>query len=259
MTTIDDALTDLGLSATESAIYLTGLGFSAVSVRELEKQTRIKRTTIYHALNTLGGKGLVASKSSGARLLFTMTRPEHLERAYDKKISRLEEQKDVLKNIIPLLSQRTKVDAEEMRVTHHEGIEGIKTVVEEALYCHSRHWDIIAPAKNFFSDFNKVYADYFMNARRKRQIISRSLWESSTGRRRLGPTEIRERNPRFLPESLRGKFQSVIILFDDKIAIISSLRTASAVLIQSAELSATFNAFFEGLWLLSVPYTKSVQ
>ncbi len=142
----------------------------------------------------------------------------------------------------------------EFKVSHFEGIKGIKLVVEEALYAKSRKWEIIAPVKNFFSEFDKEYARYFIETRKARGIIARSLWEYSSERRILSPAEVSERNPRYLPEVMHGKFRSVIILFDDKTAFISSLKELSAVLVQSKEHYETMLAMFEGLWVNSKEY-----
>ncbi len=127
-------------------------------------------------------------------------------------------------------------------------------VVEEALYCKERKWDIIAPAENFFSEFDKTYAKYFLETRKRKGIISRSLWETAERGRSLSEIEKKERNPRLLPKVMRGKFKSVIIIFDDKVAIISSLRELSAILIQSKEIRDTMEALFEGLWITAGEY-----
>lgn len=247
-------LKNIGLTSTETEIYLAGLSYVSIGVSELEKQTRIKRTTIYHAIETLQAKGLCGKKGTGSRLVFTMTKPENIERLIGNEISRLENQRTELQEIVPLLNQRLKQDESKIQVTHYEGIEGIKLVVEEALYARVRHWDILAPAKNFFSEFDKSYARYFMETRTVRKISARSLWEQEAGRRVLTAEEIRLRNPRYLPDVMKGKFRTVIIIFDDKVAYISSLKELSAVLIQSEEMTATVKAMFDGLWEVSLEY-----
>ena len=75
MSQIKDTLHNLGLTDTESEIYLAGLAYDTISVKELEKTTRINRTTIYHALDTLTKQGLASKRESGtgAKLLFSMT------------------------------------------------------------------------------------------------------------------------------------------------------------------------------------------
>ncbi|MDP3985457.1 MAG: helix-turn-helix domain-containing protein [bacterium] len=259
MSQITDILKSLGLSATESAIYLAGLGQPAIGVNELVKYTRIKRTTVYHALETLMEKGLAAKKGTARRLVYVMTRPEHLQKLLDERIKEIEAQKQGLTKIIPLLAQRTAALPTAVQVSHFEGIEGIKLVVEEALYAKSRRWDILAPSKNFFSEFDKAYSDYFMTTRRARGIVTRSLWEHDPNRRILTAQEISERQPRFLSKAMRGKFNSVMILFDDKVALISSLRELNAVLIQSQEFHATMEAMFEGLWLQAEPYEQIIK
>ncbi len=253
MTQVEELLAAVGLTATETAIYQAGLGFPAITVQELVRQTRIKRPTIYHALETLMQKGLVAKRGTGSRLEFVMSPPERLGALVDQKIELLNQQKTALDAVLPLLSQRG-TPADRVQASQFDGVDGIKAVVEEAIYCRSGHWDILAPRKNFFSAFDKAYADYFLAARKSHGITARSLWEEDPNRRVLSASEIRERQPRILPSSMHGKFQDVIILFDDKVALISSLETATAIMIQSKEVSATMSAVFDGLWEASKPY-----
>jgi sugar-specific transcriptional regulator TrmB len=253
MEQIEKILSKMGLNDTEIGIYLAGLSYDFLGVKELEKATRINRTTIYHALGTLMTKGLVAKKESGtgAKLLFSMTGPENIKKILDREIEILNERKKEMDKIIPLLKGRAKSREEAIKVSHFEGAEGIKLVVEEALYCRSREWKIIAPKKNFFSDFDPDYARYYLNTRKSRGIKAMSLWEYSPSNRALTAEEQRERNPRYLPKEMHGLFQSVIIMFDDKTAFISSLKNISAILIQSEEMNKTMSAMFLGLWVNS--------
>ena len=258
MTHLQELLRQIGLTEREAKIYLTGLSYPSVDANEIAKQTQIKRPTVYHALETLIQKGLASKKTSGAKRQFVMTSPEMIRTFLDQKMQALEKQQHLLKELVPLLQQRQQqTDAEKIQVTQYDGIEGIKMVVDEALYCKSHHWDIIAPRKNFFSDFDKAYADYYLETRKRRKIESRSLWEKVKGKKRrpggkiVSATTAKERNPRFLPEVMHDKFKSVIILFDDKIALISSYETLSAILIQSKEMHETMSTMFEGLWSVS--------
>jgi len=251
MEKINSILKKIGLTETESKIYLAGLEYSSIGVNELEKQTRIKRTTIYHALKTLMQKGLTSKVGTELRMKFSMVKPEGMKFMLDKEIEQLKSKKQDLEEILPLLDQKTKLSESDVRISHFEGIDGIKLIVEEALYCKSHHWDIIAPAKNFFSEFDKDYARYYLQTRKERRIIARSLWEHDYGRRKPTPEEMKERNPRYLPEIMNGRFRSVIIIFDDKVAMITSLKELSGVLIQSQDIHRTFSAIFDGLWSVS--------
>ncbi|MCX6778857.1 MAG: helix-turn-helix domain-containing protein [Candidatus Magasanikbacteria bacterium] len=254
MNELENTLIKFGLTDTEAKIYLTGLNFKNIGVSELTKQTGINRTTIYHALDTLTEKGLVAKTGTGARLVFSMADPENIHNLLLGKIKRLEKQKEDLDNLIPLL-KKSNLAAGTISVAHYEGIEGIKLAIEDAYYCKSKHWDIIAPIKNFFSDFDKTYSKYFIETRSRRGLTSRSLWEPTEKHKLLTPQQIKERNPKILPPIMHGKFNSVICLYDDKVLIISSLKEKSAILIKSADLHQTMLAIFEGLWSVSKPIT----
>ena len=254
MANTNELLRQIGLTDTEVSIYLSGLSRKNVGVSELIKETGINRTTIYHALETLSQKGLVAKKGTGSRLNFIMVQPDNLQRLLDSKIKILQSQKESLKEVIPFLVGMQGKSGARINVSHFEGIEGIKTVIEEAIYCRERKWDIIAPAENFFSEFDKEYAKYFLEARRRKGIVSRSLWEKTENRKPLSEIEKKERNPRLLPSVMYGKFRSVIIIFDDKVAFITSLKELSAILVQSREIRDTLDAIFEGLWTGSKEY-----
>lgn len=259
MSQISDTLREIGLTDTEAELYLAGLSYVSLGVKELERVTRINRTTIYHALDTLMKKGLVSKRESGtgAKRLFTMAPPEDIKKLLDQEISLLKEKKQGIDMLIPLLADRIGKKEEPFKVSHFEGLEGVKLVVEEALYCRSRSWDIIAPKKNFFSEFDAAYARYYLKTREQNGIRTRSLWEFTPDRRALSAKELRDRDPRYLPEIMNGTFRSVIITFDDKVAFISSLDNLSAVLIHSDEIRQTMSALFEGLWSSSKPTTAS--
>lgn len=241
----------LELTDTEAAAYAMLAAVSSASAREISVKTGVKRPTIYHALGTLEQKGLVAARSAGGKTTYSATPPNRLPRLIDERVARLEAQKKALAALAPILAA-ARSDEPPAQVAHYEGLAGIKTVVEEALYCRSGRWDIIAPKRNFFSEFDKTYARYFMETRRRRGIVARSLWErGEKPSRTLTPEEIRTRRPRYLPKVMHGKFRSVIILFDDKVAMISSYAALSAVLITSKEMQQTMSALFEGLWSAS--------
>lgn len=242
-------LTELGLTQTESTLYIAGLSAGPVPVSDLAKITGIKRTTVYHALEGLLEKGIAAKHGTPDALVFEMSSPQQVSRLIDQRVSLLENQKRLLGTLSP--SVLTAPPATPVKVSHFEGIEGIKLAIEEALYCTSRKWDIIAPSKNFFSEFDERYAQYFLETRKARGIVARSLWERDSSRKNISAEDLSMRQPRYVPPVMYGTFSSVIILFDDKVLLISSLKELSAIYIHSQEMHTTMKALFEGLWSVS--------
>lgn len=247
-------LGQLGLSLTESKLYQVGLASAtSVGVMQLQKETAMKRPTIYHALDTLAAKGLVAKVKASNRQLYNFTPPAHLERLAEQEIADAQRKLRLAVQIAPELDKVTLKSGTTL-VSHYEGIEGVKAVVDIALYCKKTSWDIIAPSENFFSEFDRKYAKYYLNTRRYHGIKSRTIWEEKIGTRPLSKVELAERNPRYMPKLMQGRFSSTMILFDNKVAIISSIKNLSAILITSDELNNFFETMFEGLWSISVPY-----
>lgn len=248
-------LTDLGLTSTEVSLYLCGLERDGMGVQDFAKKTGIKRPTIYHAMDTLMEKGLVAQKKVGNRTLFSMCPPEQIRFYIARQQDRLRMKEVQLERIIPLLAERHETGTgEQFSLVEYQGIEGVKTVFDTAIYCRSKRWDIIAPFQNFLREYEQEYAEYYLRARENNGIVARSLWERGMKERRLTEKEIQLRNPRFMPKSMENRFRSLSIIFDDKVAIISPLEGLSATLITSREISSMFRALFDGIWEVSEKY-----
>lgn len=250
-----EVLRSIGLTPTEATIYLGGLEHDGVTAQELGKKTGIKRPTVYHALSTLGEKGLVAENKRGGKTYFRMSSPDHLLEWVKGQKEAFTKREDAVAALVPALSQLQSGKPEDrIDAVQYEGIEGVKAVFDLALYSKSKHWDIIAPVHNFLREYDPAYAAYYLNARKYHGIKSRTLWEPWPDGRKVTPEERRERNPRLMPDSMQGKFTSMMILFDDKVAVISHLKDAFAVVITSKEVHTMLSAMFESLWVVSKEY-----
>lgn len=256
MVDMHEALMELGLTQTEARIYCAGLGASSIGIQELCKKTTIKRPTIYHAVGTLKDKGLVSEKRVGGKLQFMMSPPSHMRGFVERQKELVLERAERLEELIPLLAKASVGSrGAPMNIVSYDGIDGMKTVMDIAFYCTSKHWDIIAPVKNFLREYDKEYALRYLKARKHHDITARTLWEfAQPTARELTREEIADRNPRFMPAAMQGRFKSMMILFDDKIAIFSSYEKLSAVLITSPELKEMFQAMFDGIWEFSEKY-----
>jgi HTH-type transcriptional regulator, sugar sensing transcriptional regulator len=250
MTTSIDTLTSLGLTTTEATLYLSGLQSPLLTIKDLSSRTKIKRPTVYHAIDTLSEKGLVSSKKGGRSTYFTMSPLDHLNGLITSARSKIDKDASTLEILISSLQQKHPASPT-TTITHYHGIEEMKMVIDIALHCRSKKWSIIAPYKNFLREYDREYAEKYLRSRSFYNITSRTLWEFHTSGRELTPEEVREREPRFMPPSMQGKFTSMVILFDDKVALFSPLKERSVVLITSPEIHSLFSALFETIWEIS--------
>ncbi len=259
MPTIKDNLISMGLTETEATIYVAGLRKPSVTLQDLVTATKIKRPTVYYALHTLMEKGLVSETKEVNKSYFTMAAPETLRGLVEQQKEIIDDRMKMLTTLIPSLQHERGVrKQEEVSVTHYHGIQGMKMLIDMACYCTSKRWEVIAPYHNFLREYDKEYAQRYLRARKHHHIISRTLWERVAGSRKLTEEEIHERNPRYVPASMHGKFKSVVILFDDKVAIFSSFEKLSAILIHSQETHDMFRSMFDAIWEVSEECTALI-
>lgn len=255
MSSLLESLVATGMTTTDAKVYATGLAHDSITLQELARITKIKRPTLYHALQRLMEKGLVAERKTSNRSSFTMSPPETMYALLEREKDIVDDRMKALNTFMSSLQhQRGVGKGESVNIVHYHGIQEMKMVMDIAFYCKSKRWDVIAPFHNFLRDYDREYAEKYLRARKTHKIISRVLWERSAAARKLPPDEIKERNPRYMPASMHGKFQSMIMLFDDKVAIFSSLKTLSAILITSKEIHAMFLAMYEVIWDASEEY-----
>lgn len=253
---IKTQLYKLGLGKSETVLYLAGLQHDqAVGVQVLQKYTGLKRPTIYHNLDLLASKGLVAKVQSMNRTHYSFSPPEQLEHGIQAEVRNA---KNKLKTLAQVMSQLQSLQATPGTtiVRHFEGIQGIKTVVDMALFCKQPYWKIIAPSENIFTQLDERYAKYYVVTRKRHGIKSQTLWEKPSNGRPLTKQEIQARQPRYLPASTHGTFTATTIIFDNKVAILTSVEEQSAILIESKEVNNLFSAMFNSLWEVSTPYEE---
>lgn len=257
MDDIRTTLSQVGLTGTEAAIYAAGLSHGPLSVQEIVKATSIKRPTVYHALGTLAAKGLVSERAGMKKGVYVMSAPGTIRGILAAQRDTLDDRLHKLDGLIPLLENLAarKAGPGHTHITQHDGIDGMKAVLDVAFRCKTKKWDIIAPYRNFLREYDAEYAKRYLRARKFYGITSRTLWEDGMrDGKKLDAEEVRERDPRLMPWAMHGKFKSMLILFDDKIAIFSSFESHSATLITSKELHGMFSAMFEALWEFSEAY-----
>ncbi len=248
-------LGEIGLTPTETKLYLAGISGAPLSIQDLRERTNIKRPTIYHALSTLKEKRLVSERRTGRKTLYAMSSPEFIRSLVERDKEVLESRSKKLDELIPILAfSNDHAKKQAVSVVEYNGVEGMKMVFDMAFFCRSKRWDVLAPVENFLKEYDKEYAERYLKARTYHGITGRTLWEFRPKGRELNEDERVARDPRFMPVVMQGRFKSMMILFDDKIALFSSYEGLSAVLIQSKEFHGMFTALFDGLWEFSERY-----
>jgi len=253
-------LNKLGLSDSEIDAYLAMIQ-GARSAQEILKVTRLKRPTVYYALNCLEKRGLVSKPSTDGEKRFTLEPLSRLKTIAEEKKSESEKLTSELNSLIPSFEIGEASD-KKPAVSFFEGVEAVKNIIMETLYCKDKHINNIFPDNNFFWQLeNTEFVEHYVEERARRNITTKNLWEKGIEDSAFDKSFFNDfpktfTQSRILPNIMQGKFATSIFLYDDKTLYISSIKNSYAVLIKSKEHHDTIQAMFDGLWSTAEAYKK---
>lgn len=243
------SLRQLGLKEKEIKVYLAFLKLGSLSAQNIASETGVKRTTVYLVLEKLKEIGLIGEIIDKNKKIFFAERPEKLLKIIQEKKKEMEKEEERIKEILPqlerILGGKEKTSKEEIR--HYQGLEGIWNIIEDMLKTRKDHYSI-SPGRiydqlglsRFLSDMTK----------KRRQIggtkayIITDYHSQNLKFYREGDTDFREM--RFLPEV--EKFNSALVIYEHKIALISLQKPFSSVLVENEKIFSLVKFMFDSLW-----------
>lgn len=235
-------LAEAGLSHSEQEVYLAGLQTEGQTSAELVIKTRLPRPTVLAALKELRGKGVCdVHRRDGRSFLYVMQPPQLLKAQLGKQIRYLDGLMDQLDHI-------ELAAHEALSVRSSEGQAALEELLELALRCKSRRWQIIAPRNNAIAFMPADYIKYFKQVREQRQIQSQTLWEPTSKGADLGIKDVLMRKPRYIPKNIGQKIPSLMLAYDDMLLAVDGTTHPSTVLFQNKAVVATFQLLFEMAW-----------
>lgn len=246
-------LKSLGLTESEITVYLRMVA-GAQSARDLIKTTKMKRPTVYYALNSLEKRGLVSKSGKESEGGYKVAPFERLLAIAKEKEDEAVTLTEHIGELIPGLHTMVGGTIEKPIVSFFEGVDAVKHVVMDVMYAKSKKVNLIVPEKTFFWGFGEEFLRKYIEERRSRSITTRNLWDME-----IEPKEFKRyystfSETRVLPLAMKGKFKTTIFLFDDKTLYVSSYENCYAILVTSKEHNETITALFEGLWSVAKPY-----
>jgi sugar-specific transcriptional regulator TrmB len=253
-----ELLRRLGLSEAEIVVYLAMLA-GARSAQDIIKVTRAKRPTVYYALGCLEKRGLVGKSGSKGDKRFVVAPPTRLLTIAEERVLEAQKLQEEVEDVAPTLSSHMSQGNKKPVVTFYEGVEAVKGMIMESLYCRKKDINVVMPRENFFRDVGSEFMNVYRAERKRRGIHTRNLRDAP-----LSPEAFKKyyeglSEVRILPKVMHGAFNTIMYLYDDKTLTISSLKNAYCVLITSAEYTDTMRAWFAGLWSVSTPHPDVEQ
>lgn len=232
------------LTQKQAKVYLALLELGKAKAPEIARRAGIKRTTAYGILDELLELGFLSYSNEGKAKVFKPQDPSALAELLEERKSRVEQ-------IIPELENLYSVNNVRPRLQFFEGKEGIKRIFEDALSCQSKKIYQFVRVKEWLEFLGKEYTLKYMEKRVKKRISafdihpkSDDMYDENFGKE----SERWKRKVRYLPPSIFSV--SMIMIYDDKVAMVSTKKENFGFIIESKEFSNALRSQFELLWQL---------
>lgn len=251
MPKIDNFLEKIGLNEKERLIYLAGLKLGPSRAAYLSRRTGLTRQHTYDILKSLEQKGFISRLGKDYGQRFIMEDPANLGNILDKRKNQIEKTKSDLMKLLPEFESFYNSKESMPKIKFFEEIDGIKEIFEDMLVCRDKKHFYFGSFADLIGTLGKNYMDEWIERRTKKEIFSKAI--------RIKEKEISEeiytsekkflREIKYAPENFQ--ITQTAVMYDNKVAIISSKQECVGFIVESAEYFNTMKMIFDVLWNVS--------
>ncbi|OGG92058.1 hypothetical protein A3H16_02825 [Candidatus Kaiserbacteria bacterium RIFCSPLOWO2_12_FULL_53_8] len=238
----EKALIAAGLDEKQALVYIACLELGPSKVPAIAREAEIKRTTAYGTVDELVSIGLISTSSKGKTKLYSAADPEAI-------MTLLEERKKKVTDVMPELSELFITRHVRTKITFFEGREGLRKIYADVLECKSKEIKQIARVRQHNEAIGDAFIKDFIKKRIARGIVTRVLHPKAgdlyTSERGMEDPKLK-RYVRYLPPNVF--YAAMIMIYDHKVAMVSTKEENFGFIIESKQFSNTLNAYFDFMW-----------
>ena len=247
---IEDSLRRIGLTEGEVRVYVAMLDTGETTTGRIVKQARVSSSKVYPILDRLISMGLVTYNRKGRVKHFRTTSPHKILDMLEKRKRDIEEQKVVVRGMLPALIARESRKRQSHESSVYEGYSSVKTYYkamlrdarkgDERLVFGARSGYPIAKGAQYF--FQSFHRSWVRKGLKTRMIFNQDLRDrNSVGFFK----DSKLTQVRFLPHM---SLSSIGVQGSSTDMLIWTKETALLFVIESREIARTFRDYFEILW-----------
>jgi len=243
---MESVLREIGLTDGEIRVYLALLELGQTTTGKITEKSQISGSKVYEVLDRLINKGMASVVIVRGTKHFQASPPEKILNYLDEKESRLKDEKEKIKEILPQLKLKQKFGEKRSAAIVLKGFEGSKTAYNDLLNTMKRgeEWlsmGLSSQPKRWENYFNK-----FQEIRAKKGIILKHLLNEQyqvifETRKNLPCTHFR-----FLPKETQ--MPASVDIYQNKVIISVLEEEGTTVMIEDEKIAESFRKYFEMLW-----------
>lgn len=244
---IQKTLTELGLTDTETRVYLSMLELGADSVQNIAKGAKISRTAAYEIIKALQAKGLASTFEKGKKTFFSAEDPDKLGDYFRNRVDRMKVQLGSLDRLLPEL--RVLKGGESAKVRFYTGEEGVRALFRDVGTVKATE---ILEVANLDVVYNYLNENLLLDLRKIEEFRTLKLKTLYRGTvRNPNPNaELREMGEAF------GNIDGNIWIYGARIAFVNLLGEMEVVIIENKVFAQVLSALFHAAWAQAKPYKK---
>ncbi len=241
-----ESLENFGLSKKESKVYLACLELDDSLASDISLKSNLPRTLIYDLLERLIDLGIVSYAIKNNRKYFRAAHPQELIRI-------LKEKEKTLQEVLPQLEKLHDVKGTNRpKVGVYEGIEGMKTIMEDILRSNTKEFFAYGSSRSSFELIPGFILDWHKR-RIKNKIFFRVLYNNTKESRekiKKYPVTLKYAEYRLMPIELESP--TAVLIYADKVVFTSWTKDPFGVMIENNEMSKNQKNYFQELWKIAL-------
>lgn len=255
---LEEVLSSLDLPPMSRRIYMRLLGDKSLNARMLAEALDVPRPSIYDHIRILQNKNLIIPKKQDGKLFFSANDPHHIQSLIDLQENKYKEMKKIFGNLLPRL--KTNTGSIEAKIQFFNGIEGVKSVQNDILWCKNTETYTMWPTQAMLDLLGSEYLAWH-NKRRVEQNISVKVIRPGPVIDGLVHTFLKEgaemlRMVKYLPQNgpVTGSFTPEFNIsmsywiYGDKVAFFDSSDELYGFIVHSKAFSNLMKMHFNILW-----------
>ncbi len=243
-----ETLEKIGLSKSESEIYLKLLEIGSCKAGRLAKETRYNRTTIYKVLESLIQKGLASYVLKENRKYFEPTDPKNIVQEIDKEEESINKKKEEIKNLLPELEGLFEKSKEELEANIFKGIKGLKAVFNDILKTLKQGDEYLAFGVSQHAESIGGYFEEFNKTLQNNKVDSKIIFDERA-KKNIASCKKYGYEVKILSKEFMSPAE--INIYKNKVAIILWQNPPLAIMIKGEDVSKSFKQYFNLMWRMA--------
>lgn len=238
-------LQKIGLNQNEIKVYKSCLELGTAKASDIAKNAEINRSTTYGVLENLAQEGLVGHIEEGNIKKFYPQDPDII-------LDLIQKREKEIKKVLPQLKQLFTQNNIIPKVKFFEGETGVKKIYEDTLKCESKKVFEMIRVKDYVDFPSKEFAVEYVERRTANNITAfilhpayGDIYKDIYGKQ----SKKYKRRSRYLPPDLF--YLSMLFVYDNKVAGISTREENFGFIIESGEFSSAMKSIHKFLWSIA--------